>query len=246
MQALFESLRSIKINPRQYFQDFQFSENFRFTTRYIKGDIIGGLTSAIVAMPLALGFGILAFNGRPEGAIAGLYGAIFTGILASLFGGTRQQITGPTGGMTVVLTTVYINYGGAEALLTACIIAGVLQIGYGILKLGKYVSLVPYPVTVGFTNGIAALIFLQQLPTFSAAPIIAIITMMTIYLIPKVSKSLPKSLIGLIVGTSVAYFFSSVDFFRLQIPSDTLSVTVGSAITTIGEIPASPFLSLGQ
>ena len=150
-------LRRPSFNLREYFREYTFNENFRFTLKYIQGDIIGGLTSAIVALPLALGFGILAFNGDPRGATAGLYGAIFTGILSAIFGGTPQQITGPTGGMTVVLTTVYMEYGGADALLAACIIAGIFQIGYGLLKVGKYVNMVPYPVTVGFTNGIAIL-----------------------------------------------------------------------------------------
>ncbi|MEK7669602.1 MAG: SulP family inorganic anion transporter, partial [Bacteroidota bacterium] len=181
-------------------KDFAFGENFRFSFKNLKGDLVGGLTSAIVALPLALGFGILAFNGDPRGAVAGLYGAIFTGILSTLFGGTPQQITGPTGGMTVILTTVYIQYGGPEALLAACVIAGLFQIGYGLLKVGKYVNMVPYPVTVGFTNGIAILIFTQQFRTFGTAPIIALITMATIYASSRINKNLPKSLIGLTVG----------------------------------------------
>lgn len=223
---------------KSYLAEFHFSENFKLDLSHIKGDLIGGLTSAIVALPLALGFGILAFNGDPQGAVAGLYGAIFTGILASLFGGTPQQITGPTGGMTVILTTVYIQYGGAEALLAACIIAGVFQIGYGFLKLGKYVSLVPYPVTVGFTNGIAILIFLQQLKTFNTAPLIALITMGVIFIIPKINKSLPKSLIGLIIGSLVAYSFSSTELFRFYYNPDASSMSVASAIKVIGEIPS--------
>jgi SulP family sulfate permease len=227
------------IDLKQYVREFDFTENFRFTTKHLKDDLFGGVTAAIVALPLALGFGILAYNGDPRGAVAGLYGAIFTGILASLFGGTKQQITGPTGGMTVVLTTVYIQHGGADALLAACIIAGLFQIGYGILKLGKYVSLVPYPVTVGFTNGIAVLIFLQQLKTFGTAPVIALITMATIYIVPKISRSLPKSLIGLIVGALVAYFFSSFDVLRLAHDPGAGNITVASAFKLIGEIPSS-------
>ncbi len=222
-----------------YFSEFDLSSVFRFDFTHLKSDLIGGLTSAIVALPLALGFGLLSFNGNPQGAVAGLYGAIFTGILASFFGGTRQQITGPTGGMTVVLTGVYINYGGVEALLAACILAGLFQIGFGLLKLGKYVSLVPYPVIVGFTNGIAILIFTQQFSTFNSAPVIAVITMATIYLIPKLNKDLPKSLIGLLVGSFAAYFFSSVDLLRWQFDPAVQSFTIRDAIATIGNIPSS-------
>ena len=110
MQTLAKQLNPKNFDFKKYIKEFNFSENFRFNLGHLRGDLLGGLTSAIVALPLALGFGLLAYNGNPEGAVAGLYGAIFTGILASLFGGTPQQITGPTGGMTVILTTVYIQY----------------------------------------------------------------------------------------------------------------------------------------
>lgn len=221
-----------------YLSEFRFSENFRFTLTHIKGDLIGGLTSAVVALPLALGFGILAYNGAPEGAVAGLYGAVFTGLLASLFGGTPQQITGPTGGMTVILTTVYIQHGGAEALLAACLLAGIFQIGFGLLKLGRYVHLVPYPVTVGFTNGIAALIFIQQLGTFATAPVIALITIAVILIAPRINKNLPRSLMGLVVGTLVAVLFGETELVRTAFDPAALQFQVASAVKTIGEIPA--------
>lgn len=227
-----------KINLKTYFREFEFSANFRFPLTHIKGDLIGGMTAAVVALPLALGFGLLAFNGDPRGAVAGLYGAIFTGILASLFGGTPQQITGPTGGMTVILTGVYIQYGGADALLAACILAGLFQIIFGLLKVGKYIHLVPYPVTVGFTNGIAILIFTQQFKTFNTAPVIALITMSAIYLVPKVSRALPKALIGLAVGSAVAYAFSSNELLRTVYDPATGGLTLASAIKVIGEIPS--------
>ena len=230
---------SLKIDLKSYMKDFAFGENFRFSFKNLKGDLVGGLTSAIVALPLALGFGILAFNGDPRGAVAGLYGAIFTGILSALFGGTPQQITGPTGGMTVILTSVYIQYGGPEALLAACVIAGLFQIGYGLLKVGKYVNMVPYPVTVGFTNGIAILIFTQQFRTFGTAPIVALITMATIFASSRISKNLPKSLIGLTVGALAAHFLSSSDFLRLKFNMAESSLfSVSSAIQVIGTIPS--------
>jgi SulP family sulfate permease len=231
---------SFQIDFRNYFQDFDYAENFRFSLDHLKGDLIGGLTSAVVALPLALGFGILAYNGNPAGAVAGLYGAIFTGILSALFGGTPQQITGPTGGMTVILTTVYIQYGGPDALLAACIVAGIFQIGYGLLKVGKYVHMVPYPVTVGFTNGIAILIFTQQFKTFNTAPVIALMTIAAIVLSSHIKKSLPKSLIGLAVGTVVAAVFSSSEFLRWQFtPGEAQFVSLASTIERIGSIPSS-------
>jgi len=106
-----------------YLCEFAFAENGRFTLKHMKGDIIGGLTAAIVALPLAPDIGLPACNGDPRGAAAGLYGAIFTGTLASFFGGSSQRITGPTGGMTVMLTAVSVQYGGPDALL-ASVVAG--------------------------------------------------------------------------------------------------------------------------
>ena len=238
MRTVVRKLDPRQINLKEYLREFNFGENYRFTLKHLKGDLVGGLTAAIVALPLALGFGLLAFNGDPRGAVAGLYGAIFTGVLASFFGGTPQQITGPTGGMTVILTTVYMEYGGPDALLAACILAGVFQVIYGLLKVGKYVHLVPYPVTVGFTNGIAILIFTQQFKTFNTAPVIALVTIAVIYLVPKVNRNLPKALIGLIVGSVVAYAFSSNDLFRASYDPATGGLTFASAIKVIGEIPS--------
>ncbi len=141
--------------------------------------------------------------------------------------------------MTVVLTTVYIQYGGPEALLAACIVAGIFQIGYGLLKIGKYVNMVPYPVTVGFTNGIAILIFTQQFKTFGTAPIIALITIAIIYLSSRVNRNLPKSLLGLAAGTLVAYFLGSSEFLRWKLSiSEAPYFSVSSAIQVIGSIPS--------
>lgn len=226
--------------PKDYLKEFQFPEVFKFDLSHLKGDLIGGVTSAVVALPLALGFGILACNGDPKGAVAGLYGAIFTGFLASLFGGTPRQITGPTGGMTVILTQVYISYGGASALLGACLIAGLLQIVYGFVKAGRFISFIPYPVIVGFTNGIAILIFSQQLKLFAGAPVVGLVAIVIIVLVPFINRNLPKALIGLIVGTIVAaFFYSRLEFLRIAIDPSTLSIEVRDTIGLIGEIPRS-------
>ncbi|HXF99571.1 MAG TPA: SulP family inorganic anion transporter [Bacteroidota bacterium] len=225
---------------RSYFEDFRFREVVQFDFRHIKGDFVGGLTSAIVALPLALGFGILAYNGDPRGAVAGLYGAIFTGFLASLFGGTPRQITGPTGGMTVILTQTYVQYGGPDALLGSCLIAGLLQVFYGLIKAGRFVSLIPYPVIVGFTNGIAILIFTQQFTLFAGAPVIGLITTAVITLAPYIHKGLPKALLGLVIGTAVALVvYPQWDFLRLAINPKTWEVSLAQSLNFIGEIPRS-------
>lgn len=225
---------------REYIREFRFPEIVKYDFTHIKGDLVGGLTSAIVALPLALGFGILAYNGDSRGAVAGLYGAIFTGFFASLFGGTPRQITGPTGGMTVILTQLYIEYGGADALLGACLIAGVLQVLYGFIKAGRFISFIPYPVIVGFTNGIAVLIFLQQLNLFAGAPVIGSITIAVIVAAPYIHKSLPKALLGLIVGTVAASFlYSNWEWMRLAVDPHTFEFSIAATLNVIGEIPRS-------
>lgn len=225
---------------KDYLAEFEFSRIFKFDFSHLKGDLVGGLTSAVVALPLALGFGILACNGDPKGAVAGLYGAIFTGFLASLFGGTPRQITGPTGGMTVILTHVYIEYGGADALLGACLIAGLLQVVYGFFKAGKFIAFIPYPVIVGFTNGIAILIFSQQLKLFAGAPLIGLVTIGVIILAPYIHKSLPKALLGLIAGTLVAAFmYDQWGWLRYSFDSASFTFSVGRVLEKIGRIPES-------
>ncbi|MGE4284861.1 MAG: SulP family inorganic anion transporter [Clostridia bacterium] len=177
----------------------------------LKGDIFGGITVAVVALPLAIAFGIASMNGQPEGAIAGLYGAIFTGIFSTLFGGTPALINGPTGAMVVILTEVYIKT-GREGFFLAMIIAGLMQISLGLLKLGKYVKFIPKPVIVGFTNGIGILIFLQQLGDFKNSPIIALVVIAIMMVLPKITKVVPASLVGLIVATPIALkFFPDID-----------------------------------
>lgn len=191
-----------------WFRSYHFEENFRFERRHLRGDFVGGLVSAIGALPLALAFGVTSFGGAPEGAIAGLYGAIICGILASLFGGTPQQITGATGGMTVILATVFAAKGGAGAVFLVCLFAGLIEIAFGLVKIGRFVEYMPYPVVVGFTNGIAILIFLEQIDAAATAPLAAGVTIAVISLVPLFSRRIPKTMIGLVAGTAAALLFS--------------------------------------
>jgi SulP family sulfate permease len=184
----------------------------------LRGDIFGGVTVAIVALPLALAFGIASMNGQPEGAVAGLYGAIFTGIISTIFGGTPALINGPTGAMTVVLTEVYIKT-GREGFFATMIIAGLMQIILGVLKFGKYIRFIPKPVVIGFTNGIGILIFLKQISDFKNSPIIALIVIGIMLLLPRITTLIPASLVGLIIATPISLHFFP-DIARIgQIPS---------------------------
>lgn len=136
-----------------------FSNNFR-------GDLYGGFMASVVALPLALAFGVSS----GIGAIAGLYGAIAVGLFASIFGGTPSQISGPTGPMTVVMTSIVIDYmarfpeSGLALAFTVVMLGGLFQILFGYLKIGKYISMVPYAVISGFMTGIGIIIIILELP----------------------------------------------------------------------------------
>ena len=114
----------------------------------------------VVALPLALAFGITT----GLGAEAGLITAIVAGIVAAVFGGSDVQVSGPTGAMTVVLVPIVHRY-GVDAVIVVGIIAGVLVLGAALLRMGRYLAYIPWPVIEGFTVGIAIIIFLQQVPT---------------------------------------------------------------------------------
>lgn len=131
----------------------------------LKGDMLGGLTAAIVSLPLALTFGVAS----GAGAEAGLYGAIIIGLFASLFGGTATLISEPTGPMTVVMTAVVTSLiaanpeNGMAMAFTVVMLAGLFQILFGVLKLGKYITLMPYSVVSGFMSGIGLILIILQL-----------------------------------------------------------------------------------
>jgi len=142
----------------------------------IKGDAFGGITAGIVALPLALAFGVSS----GLGPTAGLYGAIFISFFAALFGGTSTQISGPTAPMTAVSMVVIagiiaVNDGDINKalpiILTVFLLAGVMQIGLGILGIGQYIRYIPYPVVSGFMTAIGVIILVTQvLPTVGYYP----------------------------------------------------------------------------
>lgn len=128
-------------------------------------DLLAGLTVAIVALPLALGFGVSS----GLGAEAGLATAVVAGALAAVFGGSNLQVSGPTGAMTVVLVPIVAEY-GPSGVLTAGLMAGVMLVLFAVLRVGKYMRYVPAPVVEGFTLGIACVIGLQQVPNALGVP----------------------------------------------------------------------------
>ena len=130
-----------------------------------RGDLVAGLTVGVVALPLALGFGIAT----GLGAQAGLVTAIVAGVVAAVFGGSNVQVSGPTGAMTVVLVPVVARY-GAGAVAVVGIMAGVIVIVAAFSGVGRFLAFIPWPVVEGFTIGIALIIFLQQVPTALGVP----------------------------------------------------------------------------
>ncbi|MEL7038949.1 MAG: SulP family inorganic anion transporter, partial [Cyanobacteria bacterium J06592_8] len=218
------------------------------STRNLRGDIFGGLTAAIVALPLALAFGVSS----GAGAITGLYGAVFVGFFAALFGGTPSQISGPTGPMTVVMATVFTAVlaenpeNGLAMAFTIVMLGGVFQIVLGLLHLGKYITLIPYTVISGFMSGIGVIIILieigpllghlpsagvvealQKLPEHITTlnPIatgLGILTLAIVFLWPpKLNRLLPSPLLALIVGTILSVvLFGDSDVIRIgEIPT---------------------------
>jgi len=196
----------------------------------IMGDIMGGITAGIIALPLALAFG----EASGAGPVAGLYGAIIVGFLAALFGGTGSQISGPTGPMVVVFAGVLASLAGDIGLVfLAVILAGIIQILMGVLKLGQYIRLVPYPVISGFMSGIGCIIIALQLPRlFGSTPegsgtvnaltslpdailgsnniavMVGVIALAIVFAWPKKwGKYLPGPLAALVVGTLVSIAF---------------------------------------
>jgi len=138
----------------------------KLDTSNLRGDIFGGLTAGVVALPLALAMGVAS----GLGPIAGLYGAIFVGFFAAMFGGTEPQVSGPTGPMTVVVAGLVASIaahpdlsGDISLIFTAIMLAGVFQILFGVFKLGEFIRLVPYPVISGFMTGIGVIIIILQI-----------------------------------------------------------------------------------
>jgi SulP family sulfate permease len=215
-----------------------FSERFAGNLR---GDLFGGVTAGIVALPLALGFGVA--SGLENGAAAGLYGAIAVGLFASLFGGTPSQISGPTGPMTVVMAGVVGALTGDIAWLFAMVaLSGALQVLLGLLRLGRYINYVPYPVISGFMSGIGAIVIILQLAqlvghtpasgTVAAlrsipenlqninppALILGLCTIVIIYATPRLTSLVPSPLLALVIMT-VASVLLGIDTPRIgEIP----------------------------
>ncbi len=204
-------------------------------------DVLAGVTVGVVALPLALAFGISS----GAGAAAGLITAVVAGLVAAVFGGSHVQVSGPTGAMAVVLAPVVAQYGfGSLAMVT--VLAGVIVLAAGVTGLGRAVTFIPWPVIEGFTVGIAAIIFLQQVPSAfgQAAPegesplvaavktvsdvdwslawpplVVVALVVALMLVLPRLHRSIPESLTAVVAAT-------------------VLVVAVGLPVARIGELPS--------
>ena len=229
--------------------------------RQWRGDLTGGVTAAVVALPLALAFGNAALG--PGGAIYGLYGAIITGFLAALFGGTPAQVSGPTGPMSVTVAGVVsslavagisreLNQGAMLSMVMAAVVlGGVLQILMGLLRLGRYITLVPYSVVSGFMSGIGVIILCLQVGPLlgissqggvlsslrmvgtdftpnPAAVAVGVSTLIVVFATPRrVTKVMPSPLLALLLITPIALWVFPEDLPRIgSIPEGGLNLSV--------------------
>jgi len=212
-----------------------------YTRKQFQGDLLGGLTVGVVALPLAIAFAI-ASGVKPE---QGLYTAIFAGFVIAVLGGSRAQISGPTGAFIVIIYGIVQKY-GYDGLVVATLIAGVILIIMGLARMGAFLKFVPYPVVVGFTSAIAIIIFSSQLSDFLGLKIdkvpadfvskwiayfqnigtvdpytlaVGSASLAIILLWPFVTHRVPGQLIAILVLTAVVHY--------LGLPVDTIASRFG-------------------
>lgn len=212
-----------------------------YTRKQFQGDLLGGLTVGVVALPLAIALAI-ASGVKPE---QGLYTAIFAGFVIALLGGTRAQISGPTGAFIVIVYGIVQKY-GYDGLVVATLLAGIILVIMGLARMGAFLKFVPYPVIVGFTSGIALIIFSSQVSDFLGLRIETVPADFTekwiayaenlasvnlyslavgagslaiIILWPRITRRIPGQLIAIIAATAAVQIFS--------LPVDTIQTRFG-------------------
>ena len=215
--------------------------NINYDLRTLKGDLYGGITATFVCLPIALAFGVTS----GLGAAAGVYGAIGAGLFAAIFGGTNGQITKPTAPMTIAMAVILTTHAeSVSEAFTIVIMAGILQIILGLIRIGRFVTYTPYVVVSGFMSGIGVIVICLQLPTFFGVSV--------------ESTSIGESLLVLIQamdqaswgcvivgGITLVIAFGWPERWSKAIPGILLALIVGSTIgivffgevSSVGEIP---------
>jgi len=222
----------------------------------IKNDVLSGLTVALALVPEAVAFAFVA----GVDPMVGLYAAFMVGLITSIFGGRPGMISGATGAMAVVMVSLVTEH-GVQYLFAAVLLAGLLQILFGVFRLGKFIRMVPHSVMIGFVNGLAIVIFLAQLGQFKiqnaagelvwlqGSPLyimlaLVALTMAIIHFLPKLTTAVPSTLVAIVVVTLLVYFVPAletrtvVDFLRSM--SGDESATIAGSLPSFA-IPAVPF-----
>lgn len=194
---------------QKFFNLFDLSQKVNYKT-----EVLSGLTVALALVPEAVAFAIIA----GLSPLTGLYAAFVMGLVTSIFGGRPGMISGATGAVAVVIVTLAASH-GVEYVFAAVILAGILQMAAGFLKLGKLMRLVPHPAIFGFVNGLAIIIFMSQLDQFKDPSGdwltgtslyillgLVILTMFIIWGLPKLSKVIPASLVAILTVFALVFF----------------------------------------
>ncbi|MBR9908905.1 MAG: SulP family inorganic anion transporter [Gammaproteobacteria bacterium] len=216
----------------------------------VKNDVLSGFTVALALVPEAVAFAFVA-GVEP---MVGLYAAFMMGLLTSIFGGRPGMISGATGATAVVMVALVAGH-GVQYLFATVVLAGIIQILAGLLRLGKFIRMVPYPVMLGFVNGLAIVIFLAQLGQFKVELydgmmvwmqgemlytmiILILVTMLIVHLLPKYSTAVPSGLVALVVVTLAVLGLdlearTVIDFVRDMLPAEQ-----AAEATLKGELPS--------
>jgi SulP family sulfate permease len=231
-QALLDVAKSISLSTQNYLPKGEaFFSLFRI-------EILSGLTVALALVPEAIAFAFVA-GVTP---LSGLYAAFIVGLITALVGGRPGMISGATGALAVVMVALVLDH-GAEYLFATVVLMGILQLIAGVLKLGKFIRMVPQPVMLGFVNGLAIVIGISQLSQFKTINSLGesvwiagdvliyslgfvILTMLVIWLLPKITKALPSTLVAILLTTIL------VLTFKIDIPS------VGDLASVKGGLPS--------
>jgi SulP family sulfate permease len=230
-----------------------------YTKEQFQGDLLGGLTVGIVALPLSIAIAI-ASGVKPE---QGLYTAIFAGLVIAVFGGTRAQISGPTGAFIVIVYGIVEKY-GYEGLVVATLLAGLMLVVMGLARMGSFLNFIPYPVVVGFTSGIALIIFSSQIGDFLGmgldkvpadfvtkwivyvqhigtvdlyTVLVGISSLGIIIIWPKVTRRIPGQLVAIVLATVAVWYFA--------IPVATIETRFGDVPSGL-PVPHLPNVSWGM
>jgi SulP family sulfate permease len=228
----------------------------KFSKNSVKNDVLSGLTVSLALVPEAVAFAFVA----GVDPMVGLYAAFMVGIITAIFGGRPGMISGATGAMAVVMVSLVSEH-GVQYLFAAVLLAGLLQIFFGVFHLGKFIRMVPHSVMIGFVNGLAIVIFLAQLGQFKVKNAagefewlqgsalytmlaLILLTMAIIHFLPKITTAVPSTLVAIVVVTLLVYLVPAidtrtvVDFLRSM--SGDENATIAGNLPTFA-MPAVPF-----